>query len=100
MAQLAGERCIHHRRLYVGPGAAFHRQLAGIEIASELVDDSRHSLVSFDGGLHSLSFCAGEGARHVAKPAAATASAGAGIATWRGCALAAFCRTQRDNAVG
>ena len=89
MAQLAGERRIHHRRIFAGAGAAFPGSWLGSQIAATLADDSRNSVVSDDGGLHGLSFCAGKGARHVAKPAAAAASAGAGIAA--GCSGAAVC---------
>jgi hypothetical protein len=47
-------------------------------------------LLILDRRLHCLSFRAGEGARHVAKPTAAPASPGPGVAARRGCSAAVF----------
>ena len=79
VAQLAGERRVHHCRLHAGAGASLPGELVWIKVSSKLVDDCGNSPGAYDGGLHRVSFRAGEGARHVAKPAVAAAFAGAGV---------------------
>src|SRR6266511_1865277 len=82
MAQLAGERRIHHSRLQPGARIAFHRQLVGLTIVAKMVAGSGNPVVNPGRHLHCLSIFTGEGPRHVAKPFAAAASACAGFAAW------------------
>src|SRR6266545_7915833 len=79
VAQLAGERCVHHRRLHAGARVAFRWQLVWIAIGSKMVADSGNPVVNPNRSLHGLSVCTGESARHVAKPVAAPAFACSGI---------------------
>src|SRR6185295_5594872 len=74
VAKLVGQRRVHHRRVYACAFFAFRRELGTRDVVSDVADDSGNPVVGSDGGLHSLSFRAGKGARHVAKPIAATAS--------------------------
>ena len=99
VAQLAGKGCIHHRGIHVGADVAFRRQLGGIDICTKLADGCGNSIVADDRRLHCVSFRAGEGARYVAKPFAAAALAGAGIAAGFSGVDAGVRLVRRNNAI-
>src|SRR5713226_92218 len=88
--KLAGERRIHYCGILAGARGAHRRELPWMEIVSGLVNDPGHSLIDFDCRLHGLSFRPGEGARSLAKPAAAAAPAGSGFARRLGRSLDEF----------
>src|SRR6185369_10824630 len=89
MAQLARERRVHHRRIYARPAAALHRELYRLPNVSDVADDCWNSVVDPDRGLHGVSLCTGEGARHVAEPAVAAAFVFPGAVAWLGDPVAA-----------
>src|SRR5256714_9648533 len=84
MAKLAGKRSIHNRRLLRSAGFSFHRKLDRISITAKLVDVCGNPALDAHGGLHGVPVCPGEGARPLAKSAAATALVSAGVAAWIG----------------
>src|ERR1044072_4155529 len=98
VAQLAGEGRVYHSGLYARAGVALHRELDRSKIVSVVVDDSGDSVIDLDGSLHGVSFRAGKGARHVAKPSAAAASACSGVAArFRGFASTGSDTKRRDD---
>src|ERR1041385_4033035 len=80
VAQLAGQRRLHHRRIYTRARVALCGELGRLNESSTMVDDYRHSIVDLDRVVHGVSVCAGEGTRHVAKPIIAAASVLPGVA--------------------
>src|SRR6185295_4462527 len=99
VAQLAGEGRVHYRRLYARACAALRRESGWVAIVSVVVNDRGNSVVDFNGSIHRLSFRAGQSARHVAKPAAAAASAGPGVAARLGGLVASGSDSRRRHDV-
>ena len=80
MEELAGERRIHHWRVFGRTCDAFHRESAALNFVTAMADRWRRTAFHFDCHLHGLSFCTGEGARSLAESTLAATSARAGIA--------------------
>src|SRR6185369_1709697 len=99
VAQLVSEGRVHHRWLYVRAGAAFRCELGRIDLVSALVDDSGNPAGNIERDLHCLSLCAGQGARHVAKPTAATAPVFPGTVAGFCCVAAGYSNDVRRNTI-